>query len=176
MAEDVVILSRATWNEIRQMLDDWKRKFPLIRPRQRRRSAAAGSSGGVVWAIVTQFPEYNDPEKAKFVVQKASIAAVAGNDVWQGDGADIEITRAIGHEGSGTAGEDIRNWAPWPAVGSIVKIIARETIITDTDQVPPVEVRQSAWLLDFPIMFGGDETESSFRADPDTGAAQAVWA
>lgn len=45
MAEDIVILTRATWNEVQQMLNDWKRKFPLLRPRQRRRSAAGGGGG-----------------------------------------------------------------------------------------------------------------------------------
>lgn len=136
----------------------------------------AGGKGGVIWAIVTQVPEYNDPDKAKFIVQKAVIATVENNEVWQGSGTDIEITRAIGFEGYDTAGEDIRNWSPWPAVDSIVKIIARDIIVTDTELEPPLEVRESAWFLDYPIMFGGDETDSSFRADPDTGAAQAVWA
>lgn len=139
-------------------------------------SAGGGSAAETQYAIVTQTPEYNEPTKAKFIVQKASIDTDSESETynqWIGDGTDIDIERALGfegniaHEGDNTA-KDIRNWHTWPAVGSIVPIIQK----WDYEQATPA----LRWYIDIDMDYGGDETVSSIRMDDATLIKQAVWA
>lgn len=132
-----------------------------------------GSSGGsseaeIQYAIVTQTPEYNEPTKAKFIVQRASVNE---SGEWEGDEDDIDIDRALGfegfveHEGNSNA-KDIRNWHPWPAAGSIVPIIQKWDADIDDYRL----------YMDIDMAYGGVETVSSLRVDDETLLTQAVWA
>ncbi len=124
-------------------------------------TVGTGGGGAVQYAVVTQAPEYNDPAKAKYVVQKASV--VGG--VWTGDGTDLTITRALGYEGYPTAAQDIRNWLPWYLVGAVVRIVER------WDEAAAA----NAWYLDMPQIYGGAEDASSLRQSEITGHPEAVW-
>lgn len=128
--------------------------------------SGGGSGTSTQWAIVTQAPEYNDPTKNKYVVQKASVNAYGE---WEGDSSNINITRAIGYEGylDGVDDdcEDIRNWSPWYMVGAVVRIVER------WDEA----AGDSMWYIDETMAYGGSETESSVRADGDTGRIRSVW-
>jgi len=125
-------------------------------------ASGGGSNLATIWAIVTEIPKYNDTTKDRYVVQKASV--VTGT--WTGDGTDIIIERALGYEGYDTNAEDIRNWAPWYLVGSLVEIVSR----WDEGEVA------TQWYIDMPMMYGGQETISSFRYSEEDGIIQAVWA
>lgn len=117
--------------------------------------------GAIIWAIITQMPEYNDATKAKYIIQKANFNGTA----WVGDETDIEITRALGYEGHGSDALDIRNWFPWYPVDSLVKIISK------IDQTTGLAM----WYIDMPMMYGGPEDESSLRFDETKLIPQAVW-
>ena len=114
------------------------------------------------YAIVITAPEYDNPVRDNYVVQKASVIA----DVWTGDGDDITIERALGYEGYAVAAEDIRNWAPWYLTDSIVKIVFRFDEQAGVDK----------WFVDMPMMFHGSESQSSIRFSEAGGFTQAVWA
>lgn len=147
-------------------------RLNVNRLRSRIPQLSGGGSGGPQYAIVTEVPEYNDPVKNKFVVQKASKNA---DDEWAGDGTDIDIERALGfeghvtHEGNDNA-KDIRNWHPWPSVGTVVQIIQK----WDAEQETPA----NRWYMTgekAPSDYGGSESVASLRVDDETLLTQAVW-
>lgn len=132
-----------------------------------------GGGGGVAQtAIVTQVPEYNNVLKDMFIVQKASVVG----DEWVGDGDDITIERAFGfegfvsHEGTNDA-KDIRNWSPWPPVGSIINIVEK----WDAEQVTPAN-RWYMTGIGVPSIYGGKESISNIRVDDETLITRVVWA
>ena len=138
--------------------------------------ATGGGSRAVQYAVVTQVPAYNDPLKNKFVVQKASVDTDNQSETynkWVGDGVDIAIERALGfeghvkHEGSLDA-MDIRNWYPWPPVGSVVPIIEK----WDYEQAVPA----LRWYMDIDMVYGGKESDSSIRVDDETVISLAMSA
>lgn len=144
-------------------------------------TAAPSAAVPVQWAIITQIPVYDDPTKAKFIVQKASVdtdSESATYNEWVGDGTPINIERALGFEGyldgSTDDAKDIRNWSPWPGVDSIVPIIEK----WDFEQTTPA----NRWYIDITMLYGGDETISSIRQNPtyldgsiERNIIQAVW-
>jgi len=157
------MISDSAWRKIVEIFKWYERVKHQTKPQQRRRQIiSAGGGLATVWAIVTEIPEYNDPTKDRYVVQKASV--VTGT--WTGDGTDITIERALGYEGYDANAEDIRNWAPWYLVGSLVEIVSR----WDEGEAA------AQWYIDMPMMYGGEESVSSFRHSEEDGIVQAVWA
>lgn len=124
-----------------------------------RRPTAAGDK--TIYAIVIQSPEYNDPAKNKYIVQRATV----NEGQWVGDGNDIEIVRALGYEGYGTDALDIRNWLPWYPVNSIVRII----------QHYDATAQESVWFIAESMLYGGPEHNSSLRYNEDAQQSEAVW-
>jgi hypothetical protein len=136
---------------------------------------AAAAAGDVTqWAIVITVPEYNNPTGDKYVVQKANRDTDDQSPTyneWIGDEVDIDIERCLGYEGYDDEAEDIRNWAPWYLVDSIVKIVEH----FDEDEFG-ASTEESIWFLDMPVMYGGGEDISSMRFSEDDGITQCVWA
>lgn len=173
------LVSYPDYLRIQNMLRWYEREHRNLKPYYRRRSLNVVSGGGgvsVQWAIVTQVPEYNEPTKAKFIVQKAAVDTDSESETyneWVGDETDIDIERALGfegciaHEGDNTA-KDIRNWHPWPPVGAIVPIIQK----WDYEQATPA----LRWYMDIDLIYGGGDAEASIRVDDETLLPQAVWA
>ena len=142
-------------------------------------SKSGGGGGGTStattqWAEITQIPEYDDANKAKYIVEKVSLNA---SNEWVKDGSPLDITYAIGYEGNldGSTDDaaDIRNWFPWYGVGAIVRIIQR----IDSEQNPSVPVEE--WWIAETMIFGGKETESAIRvqesANPESIIPKPVW-
>jgi len=124
-----------------------------------------GGSGGdpTQWARVTQVPEYDDPEKAKYIVEKIRVNPTTL--LWEPYDPVIEISKVYG-QGEMTDGrEDIRNYVPWYVVNAWIKIIERWNQTTQEDE----------WLIDMPLIFTGEPTECSIRFDSDKKITQAVW-
>ena len=176
--KDGFLLSTRDYPRVQDMLRWFERNHRNLKPEFRRRIVMGGGGGGAatIWAVVTQAPEYNDPAKAKYVVQKASVDTDNQSETyneWVGDGVDIAIERALGfeghikHEGLLDA-MDIRNWHPWPPVGSVVPIIEK----WDYEQAVPA----LRWYMDIDMVYGGKESDSSIRVDDETLITQAVWA
>jgi hypothetical protein len=149
-----------------------------------------GSGGGgpvaTVYCKVMQIPVYNDPTKAKFVVQIANIDTVVGSQTyqqWVGNGTDIQIERALGFEGFLDGGnndcKDIRNWFPWPNVNSIVPLITKwdyENFVGQT------RTPMTRYYMNVDMMYGGPEDIASIRQNPlfvhstyYRNIVQAVW-
>jgi hypothetical protein len=86
---------------------------------------------------------------------------------WVKDATPIMIDRAIGYEGYGTAeARDIRNWIPWPLVGSMVEIVKKYDATDGEDK----------WFIATPSMiYAGPENEASLRHSESNGYVEAVW-
>lgn len=82
------------------------------------------------------------------------------------DGVDIEIDRAMGYEGRGADGVDLRNYAPWFQVGAIVPII----------QHYDATAAAQKWFIDLPLLFIGPAADRSLDVDEDDNhRTMAVW-
>jgi len=133
--------------------------------RYRRRtilSMSEGGTAGFVWAEITGLPKYNSSTDY-FTVEKVNWSA----GQWVKDGSPIQIDRAIGYEGYGTNdAKDIRNWIPWPPIGSIVQIVEKE------DE----EAEGKKWFIASPSMiYTGPESQTSIRHNESNGCAEVVW-
>jgi len=114
------------------------------------------------WAIVITPPEYDNPVRNNWVVQKASVNT---SDEWEGDGDDITIERVLGYEGFDSNAEDVRNWTNWPLTDGICKIVNR------FDEAEGDNI----WYMDMPMMYTGPPDEASLRFSQKDGYTQAVW-
>jgi len=81
------------------------------------------------------------------------------------DGTDIIIDRALGYEGYGTDGTDIRNYSPWFGVGAIVPISQH---YDDT-------AGELKWFIDMPFVFIGKPVDRSIDIDETYQRTMAVW-
>jgi len=81
------------------------------------------------------------------------------------DGTDIIIGRALGYEGHGTDGTDIRNYSPWFGVGAIVPISQH---YDDT-------AGELKWFIDMPFVFIGKPADRSIDIDETYQRTMAVW-
>ncbi|HOM61931.1 MAG TPA: hypothetical protein PLP49_10930 [Anaerohalosphaeraceae bacterium] len=130
------------------------------RRQPQKEAAATGGEISYCYAVITQVPEYNT-SKNYYLVQRITLV----EEEWIPDGEDLEIDRALGYEGCDTAARDIRNWIPWYAEDSIVKIVQR------WDEIDG----ELKWFLDMPLIYAGAETTASLRHSPITGHVEAVW-
>jgi len=124
-----------------------------------------GSSGGGVqpiWAEVTETLSHGSSNS--YTVQKID---ESGNK----DGNDIVIDRALGYEGHGSDGEDIRNYSPWFGVGARVPIAQHH----DTG------AGGLKWFINLTLTFVGKPADRSLDIEEVTTASEseyrtmAVW-
>ena len=125
-------------------------------------AATGGGAAPVQWAKITQIPEYNVEGKDKYIVQKATLSGTT----WTLSGVDIDIEHAINYDGS-VDSSDIRNWVDWYDLNSYVRIIEKLDTHLEPDAL--------AWFIDEPMLYGGNEAESSLRHSEDLGHTVIVW-
>ncbi len=103
----------------------------------------------------------------EYTVQRINSAGVK-------DGNDITIDRAMGYEGYGTDGEDIRNFIPWFGVG------ARIPIVQHFDENES-SAGTAKWFFYLPMTFVGKPADRSLDIEVETTVnesefrAMAVW-
>jgi len=128
-----------------------------------------GSGGAVSIAEVIISPNHESDSAAidDYTVQKINSSGVK-------DGTDITIDRAMGYEGYGTDGEDIRNFIPWFGVGARVPIIQH----FDEDEASAGALK---WFFYLPMTFIGKSADRSLDVEIETTANEseyrtmAVW-
>lgn len=82
------IFKESTGRKILRMLDDWERKFPLLRPRQRRRGAAGGSGGSLSrqFATISTYITFGGADAVPVIDEVLTYKAFAGRILqWDAD-------------------------------------------------------------------------------------------
>ena len=125
--------------------------------RRKNKHGGGGGGAGVVWAEVTATLTHAAVDE--YTVQRVSAAGVK-------DGTDIVIDRAMGYEGRGTNGTDLRNFAPWFTVGAVLPIVQHYDAAAEAQK----------WFIDLPMRFIGQPAYRSLDVNTDSNCrTMAVW-
>jgi len=144
--------------------------FAAILERIMKNNTGGDSGGGIVvyTAEVVETLVYGESAGIDaYTVQKI-------DSLGEKDGTDIIIDRAMGYEGYGTDGEDIRNYIPWFGVGTRVPIIQH----FDNNET---SAGASKWFFYLPMTFVGKPADRSLDVEIETTSdeseyrAMAVW-
>ena len=119
----------------------------------------ADAATGFQFAEITEALSYDDITPIdEYTVQKIDGAG-------EKDGTDITIDRALGYEGYGEDGEDIRNYAPWFGVGTIVPIAQH---YDETEEA-------LKWFIHASVLFIGEPANRSIDIYESSLRTMAVW-
>ena len=128
-----------------------------------------GTGDTIYVGEVTSAINHEDDSAAidAYTVQKINSSGVK-------DGTDITIDRAMGYEGYGSDGEDIRNFIPWFGVGARVPILEH---FDDNES----SAGEAKWFFFAPMTFIGKPADRSLDIEIETTVdesefrAMAVW-